>query len=272
MKHFFTGLILLLFFILNVQAQSGEEKSHLVTKNFFIDLGGTYSDFQDVKYSNVQQCGLGAHFKLGFSHLKTGKHYWEAGALFNFSMDHAKTHDQGKSTVMYSNIYFKYLKGINEHLYVGGRADVFDMYLRIYANLNNNSSFSTAGNYLYGSVIYQTAINDNWHFRAIGDLSLIGFQNEGTGFAMNYSPNRINKGEVDYQDPNLGEPLNYSYFAFTHPGNNFILKTEFSFMFKKRISLSYNWEMRRFSVVSGYPTTWAIHNVVFRFNIIHKEK
>ena len=271
-KHYFFFLVLFSFFYLAGQTQTVEKSDKTIIKNFYINLGGSFSDYQDVDYSNVQQCGFGGNFKLGFSHQKRGKHFWEAGSVFNDTIDHAKTHDEGKATVMYGNLYFKYLKGINNRFYVGGRIDAFDNYFRIYANLSNNSTVASAGNYLYGSVIYQTNINDRWRFMAIGDLFLLGFQNELPAFAMNYSPNRINNGEVDYQDPALGDPSSYPYFAFCYIGNNFILKTEFLFMYKKRISVAYNWEMRRFSEVSGYPTTWAMHNLVFRFNIIHREK
>ena len=257
---------------LPAQSQSKGSTGKAITKNFFIDLGGTYSTFQDTKYSDVRENGMGAILKLGYNNLKTGKHFWEAGFDFNFTKNNASTHDQGGSMTIYPNIYFKYLRGLNKKIYLGARVDIYDNYIRSYSNLQNNATFATAGNYLYGSVLYQTTINDNWRFKATGDLALIGIQNEGTGFAMSYSQNRIEQGNVDYQDPTMGDPSNYKYSKFKYIGNNFILKTEYSFLFKKRMSVAYNWEMRRFAVVSGYPTTWGIHNIVFRFNIIHREK
>ncbi len=243
-----------------------------IKKNFFIDLGGTYGDFQDTRFSDVRESGFGGMTKLGYNNLKTGKHFWEAGFVFNATIENAATHDQGNSRILYPNLYGKYLWGINKKLYVGARIDVFNSYYRICPNLQNNSLFAIEGNHLYGSVIYQIRINDNWKFRATGDLALIGFQNESPSFGMSYSPNRIDRGEVNYQDPKMGDPSDYKYFKFKYFGNNFILKTEYSFMLKKRFSFSYNWEMRRFSVVDGYPTTLGIHNIAVRFNIIHREK
>ncbi|NPA35979.1 MAG: hypothetical protein GXO47_03920, partial [Chlorobi bacterium] len=200
------------------------------------------------------------------------KHFWETGFWFNYSRDNATTHNRATSDVFNPNVYFRYLKGLNKYLYIGGRIDVFDNYIRIYQNLQNNSVFATAGNYLYASVLYKTNICESWNFQVFADLAVLGIQNEGTAFAMSYSQNRIESGGVDYQDPDMGDPSSYDYAEFKHLGNNFIVKTEYILNYKKRISISYNWEMRRFSVVTDYPTTWGMHNITFRFNIIHKEK
>jgi len=269
-KTYFSVFIMLLFLCPAAYSQSGAEEE--ITKNFFVDLGASYGDFQDTKYSDVKEGGMGGHFKLGYNNLKEGKHFWETGFLLNLTKENAETHDRGNSTVIYPNIYFKYLKGIGKKFYVGARIDAFDTYVRIYPNLNNNSTFATFGNHLYGSVLFKTRLNDHWQFKAACDLALIGIQNEGTGFAMSYSQNRIEKGGVDYQDNSMGNPYSYKYAEFKYVGNNLILKTEYSFMFKDRFSFSYNWEMRHFAVVSGYPTNWGMHNIAVRFNIIHRKK
>jgi hypothetical protein len=271
-RTLFILLILSTLFYLPTFAQKEKLPKKNITKNFFVDVGGVYSDFQDTKFSDVRERGWGAYAKIGFNNFKTAKHFWETGLFVSFSKENAATHNQGLATVIYPNIYFKYLKGLNDKLYLGARVDIFDNYIRVYQNLQNNGTFATAGNHFYASVLYQLIINDNWKFRATGDLALISIQNEGTSFTMNYNQNRIEQGGVDYQDPDLGNPGSYKYAEIKYFGNNFILKTEYSFLFKKRFSFSYNWEMRRFATVSGYPTTWGIHNIVVRFNIIHKEK
>jgi len=271
-KHYVIILLLLSLTFMPAQSQSEKETGKAITKNLFVDIGGSYSNFQDTKYSDVREKGVGAHLRLGYNNMKEKKHFWEAGFMFNFTKDNASTHDQATSTVLYPNVYFKYLTGINKKLYVGARVDIYDNYIRLYQNLQNNATFATVGNYFYGSVLYQTDLSNKWRFKAIGDLALIGVQNESTGFAMSYSQKRIENGGVDYQDPKMGDPSSYAYAEFKHPGNNLIIKTEYSFMYKNRISFAYNWEMRRFATISGYPTTWGMHNVVFRFNIIHREK
>lgn len=263
-----TLLGLTVLFSLNAQ----QHREAGIRKNLFLDVGGSYSSFQDTKYSDVREGGMGAFLELGFSHFKRGKHFWEPGFSFNIASEHAATHDQATSLVMYINPYFKYLKGLNDKIYVGGRVDLLNNYIRVYTNLTNNSTFATFGNSLYGSFLYRTRLSEKWQFQAMADLALIGVQSESPGFAMNYKQKRIEKGEVDYQDPGMGDPNTYAYARFTHPGNNFILKTQYSFLFRKRISLSYNWQMQRFSVISGYPTTWGLHNLVFRVNILHREK
>ena len=266
---------LIIFFLLlcfSFSALSQSDAGMGITKNFFVGIGGTYSDFQDTKYSDVRESGMGAHLKFGFNNLKTGRHFWEAGVFVNFSFENADTHDQASSTMIYPNVYFKYLKGISNKVYLGARVDILDYYIKTYSNLNNNGTFANSGNHLYVSVLFQTRLSDKWKFRAEGDLALIGIQNEGTGFAMSYSQNRIEQGGIDYQDPKMGDPGSYKYAEFKYIGNNLILKTGYSFMLKKRFSFSYDWEMRRYATIPGYPTTWGVHNIVVRFNIIHRGK
>jgi hypothetical protein len=54
--YLITFLLLTLILPAQLQAQTGTDKS--ITKNFFIDLGGAYSDFQDTKYSDVRESGF----------------------------------------------------------------------------------------------------------------------------------------------------------------------------------------------------------------------
>ncbi len=266
-------IILFLFLtgtLVSLYPQGGGQAA--IVKDFYIHVGGAYATFQDTKYSDVRENGAGMLLQFVYGHLKEGKHYWEGGFLFDFTMNHAVTHDEGASMLFYPKVYGKYLRAVNGAFYVGARVDLYDNYIRVYTNLVNNSVFATSGSYLYGSVLYRRQLNDRWRLEAGGELALLGVQKEGTGFAMNYSQNRIEKGGVDYQDPKLGDPSNYAYAEFKWLGDNLILRTEFMMHYRKRIALGYAWEMRRFATVPDYPTTWGMHNLVFRINVVHREK
>ena len=243
-----------------------------IVNNWYIETGGIYSSFQDTKFSNVQYSGFGAVIRVGYNREKTNKYFMETAISFQFSKENAKTHDNGGAMIFYPNIYFKYLRVLNNHFLIGGRADVFDLNIRAVSGLQNNSGQYIASNNLYGSFVFKNPINDNWRFSAALDLALIGIQKDVPSFAMNYSQKRIEEGEVDYQDSSLGEPYPYHYWEFCSVFSSFNIKTALSFQYKSRITLSYNWEMRHWATIKSYPTTIGVHSIVFRYNFIHSLK
>jgi hypothetical protein len=271
--------LFLLFFSYHfiVQAQSNDSLETEKTKkeiaiNWFAETGGVYSDFQDIKFSDVRYSGIGAVLNLGYNRTKTNKYFMEAALRFLYSKENAHTHDNGGTTILYSAIYFKYLRQLNEHFLLGARVDVFDLNMRIGLNLQNNSAQYLASNNLYAALIYKRPINEHWKFSGSIDLALIGMQKDMPSFAMNYNQKRLENGEIDYQDANLGEPYPYHYWEFSHIFNNLNLKTALNFHYKSRISLAYNWEIRRWATIKSYPTTIGIHSIVFRYNFVHKLK
>lgn len=273
-----TVLFFLLFsYHFIVQAQSNdrletEKTKKGVANNWFAEAGGIYSDFQDIKFSHVRYSGIGAALKLGYNRTKTDKYFMEAALSFLYSKENAHTHDNGGTIVFYPNVYFKYLREINKQFAVGARIDVFDLNMRAGQNLQNNSAQYLASNNLYVSLMYKRPINDHWQFSGAMDLALIGLQKDMPSFAMNYNQKRIEDGEIDYQDINLGEPYPYHYWEFSHVFNNLNLKTAINFHYKSRITLAYNWDMRYWATVKSYPTTIGMHSIVFRYNFAHKLK
>jgi len=276
-----TKTIILLFLLFSSQfivyAKSitdleNEGKQKNITRNWFIEAGGVYSSFQDIKFSDVQYSGFGAAIKLGLNREKENSYLWEAAFNFRYSSENASTHNNGKTTVIYPTIYFKYLRVLNDHFLIGGRVDLLDLDMRVLTNLQNNSTYYMASNLLYGSTIYKRSINSNWNFSASLDLALIGLSKESTSFAMNYNQTRIEKGEVDYQEETMGEPYPYKFWKFSHIGNHLNLITEFYFHYKTRLSAGYKWEMRHWATVPSYPTTIGAHSIVFRYNFAHKLK
>jgi hypothetical protein len=237
--------------------------------NLFIGLGGDYTSFQDVKYSDVQYGGIGANLNIGYNRNKEN-YFWETAIELNYSIEGAKTHDNGMTTVINPIIYFKYLKPINQDFKVGARLDLIDFYLRRTQGLGNNGGYITNGHHLYGSVMHDYRLNEKWNLQSGLDLGLLSFSNESTGFAFSAPQNALENGEFNYQNESLSNPFAYKYFNWNYLGNSFSLKTSFLFQYKKRIAIGYFWDMKHFSNVKSYPVTTGRHNIIFRYNIIHK--
>ncbi len=245
------------------------EQQSVNSKKLFIDLGRSVSNFQDIKYSSVSYNGGGLNFGLGFNK-KTQNKFMEFGLTFMSSTENAKTHTSGKTSVLNPILYFKYLKPLNKHLSVGGRIDLMDFYLRSIEGLGNNGSYVITGHHFYGSIIYNTTINNKWDFQGNADLGLFSFMRESTSFAFSSPQNALEDGDFNYQNEALESPLGYKYFDFKYLGNILNLKTELLLHYKKRFSIGYKWNMKRFANVKSYPVTIGIHHFVLRYNIINR--
>ncbi len=251
------------------QSSKEYEQQSVNSKKMFISVGRSVSNFQDIKYSSVSYNGGGLNVGLGFNK-KTDTKFMEIGLIFMSSTENAKTHTSGKTSVLNPTLYFKYLKPLNKNISVGGRIDVMDFYLRSIEGLGNNGSYILTGHHLYGSIIYNKTINDKWAFQGSADLGLFSFMRESTSFAFSAPQNALEKGDFNYQNETLESPFGYKYFDFKYLGNNLNLKTELLMHYKKRISVGYKWNMRRFANVKSYPVTVGIHHLVFRYNIINR--
>ncbi len=239
------------------------------SNNLFIDLGGNYSSFQDVKYSDVHYAGAGLNFNIGYN--KSNENYfWETALKLNYSTESASTHNLGKAIVVNPTIYFKYLKPIKKNFKVGARLDLLDSYFRKIEELGNNGTYYINGHHLYGSVMHDYKLNDNWNLQSGLDLGLVSFMKESTSFGFSAPQTALEEGGFNYQSESLESPFGYKYFDWKYFGNNLNIKTSFFFQYKNRISLGYSWDMKRFANVKSYPVTTGMHNIIFRYNIIHK--
>jgi hypothetical protein len=239
-------------------------------KNFYFGLGGVYTNYQDVKLSNIIYSGLGATAELGFNKAFVGEYLWETGFIGNFSKEHAATHNNANTSVFNINIYFKYLRELNSHFMLGGRMDVTDINIRLEPDMGNNASSSITGTHLFVSGMYKRQVfNENWKLNGLMDVALISYQKDIPSFAMSYSQKRIEEGDVDYHNELMGVP-GYSYGEFRYIWNNLNVRTSIYLHFKKRFAFGYEWQIRHFSVVEDYPTTVGTHSLTVRYNITHR--
>tara|TARA_B110000977_G_C10993063_1_gene460712 strand:- start:380 stop:1201 length:822 start_codon:yes stop_codon:yes gene_type:complete len=273
MKHIY--LILLLLSISNIGRAQSNDSSETndtpppPTKNLFINFGGTYSSFQDIKFSNTKYAGKGFNAGFGFNKTTT-KSFWESSLNFNCSKENANTHSSGPALVINANIYFKYLRPLKNNFLIGGRVDAIDFYFRKVEGLGNNSVYYINSHHLYGSLIHHKKINENWNLESSVDLGLLSFMKELTSFGFSAPQNALEDGEFTYQNDALSNPFGYKYFEWKHIANNINIKTAFLFKYKERISVGYSWNLRHFSNLKSYPVTTGLHNITFRYNIIHK--
>ncbi|MBT3207976.1 MAG: hypothetical protein HN704_09715 [Bacteroidetes bacterium] len=245
---------------LNGNTQTDPISNNALAKNLFIGIGGVYSSFQDVKYSNVRQGGIGGLFEIGYSN-KNEKRFWETGLYVSLSFEKAATHNSEKTNALNPYAYFKYLKPIkNSDFLIGGRIDILDFDLRVNDALGNNGHYYTNGSYLFGSVMHNKQLNDNWNLQSSLDIGLLSFMKESTSFAFSAPQNGLEDGEFNYQNKELESPFGFKYFEFKPIGKIINIKTSFLFQYKERISIGYFWQMKRFSTLKSYPTTKGTHN------------
>ena len=240
------------------------------TKTFYMGLGGSSTSFQDTKYSALHYGGLGGILDLQFKKTSDNS-IWSTGLTATAGQEKPGLFDGGKAWVIYPQIHFSYLRSINDKLYVGGRWDILEMYIRSTSGLGNNRFYYNTGSYLSASGIYKMEVGGKP--LEIGlDLGLISFMKESTGFAFSTQQTALENGDFDYQDEALSHPFGFKYFNVRLPWQHFRLSTTANYQLSKRFSLSYRWNMRRFAEVDDYPVTLGANTISVRFHFINKSK
>ncbi len=239
------------------------------SKKFFIGTGLAKGTFQNTNFSDTQFGDIGATLHIGFQKRKEGK-LWETAITLNALAGGAKEYEQGASTTKSVKIYYKHLRRLKNGLYVGGRMDLIDFYLRNTPALGNNASQINTGSHLYGSLVHDKRINDHWNLESSFDLGLLSLMRSSSSFAFSSSQNILENGEFDYQNTAASSPFGLKYFEMKSLFKHINIKTSLLFQYKKRITLGYLWNVSRVAQVKHYPMTIAQHNIVFRFNITNK--
>ena len=236
------------------------------TKNFFVELGGAYTTFQDVKYSAVSYGGVGVAFRFGIER-STPKAIWGVGLDGFFGTESPNTHNVGNVTTLHPKFYGLYLKKINDQFSIGAHWDILAIYFRNMDGLVNNGAYYIASSDLFVTGNYHKG---KWNFGL--DLGLLSFQKERTGFAFSAPQNALEDGEFGYQNEALENPFGFKYFTLKPLGQQLYLRSRIQYQWKKRISVGYQWTGRHFAEVKNYPVTAGSHQLVLRFNLTHKTK
>ncbi len=254
-----------LFFLFFITTQCLNAQS---SRTFYIGLGGSNSSFQDLKYSSLRYGGMGGVFELHFKNSNENR-IWKTGLTLTGNREAASLFDNGKAWAIYPQIHFSYLKSINEQLYIGGRWDVMEMYIRQTSGLGNNSIYYNTGSYLSASGLYKLTIKDQ-KFDISLDLGVLSYFKESTGFAFSAAQNALEDGEFDYQDEALTNPFGFKYFEVRPIWQHFRMSTAIDYQIGKRLSVGYRWNMRRFSEVEDRAVTTGANTISIRYHITHK--
>ncbi len=281
MKKFNLSLIVIVLLTFKGYSQADSTKSLArkskieITKYYkklYIGVGGVYSSFQDVKYSNVRYSGTGKHLYLGYE--KSKNPLWGIDFNLILSKEKAKTYTVGKATIYDIGISAKYLHPIMKNetgkLFLGVTWDAFDLYLRSIEDLQNNGSdFILASNIKISSV-YERRISTDLKLQAGIDLQIFGFIKQLNSFAYSSPQDALEDGKFSYQDEKLREYVSFKYSSFEPLWNYFNIGTSLKLHYKKRWSLAYKWNMQRSNKVKNYPMTIGYNSISITYNIINK--
>lgn len=240
------------------------------TKIYF-GLGSIYNSFQDTRFSSVKFSKATVLPELGFSRI-SDKTYWHANAnFFAFNYSFPATDTISYTNLAY-NIRFGYLKSVKANFYVGFNWDVLDYYKRQTEFLNNGSDAYKLSSDMYASGKYVRNISKDWQFDFGLDLGLFSVVNTEPSFTANYQQNIIDKGKVTLIDSDTKRPFKLKNMEFKPFWEQFNIRTVIMLNFKRRLSLSYAWDLRSYSDNKGYPVTNARHSMTLRFNFINHLK
>jgi hypothetical protein len=230
------------------------------SKRFYIGVGTGHTSFQDVKFSKVRYGGFSGSFEMGFERI-TGKSLWNIGILGISSSEHPSTHSATDAGTFNVNIKFGYLRKVKDNLFIGATWDVFDFYNKSFEGLGNNGTYQILSSNLFASGKY------TWNDFTFGvDLGLLSFTNESTGFAFSAPQDVTAGGKFSYQDDNLTNPFSFKYGFFNFINKQLNLRTTITYKLSDRLTLSYQWKMRRFARVKDYPVTYGSNTVSLRYN------
>ncbi len=270
------GLLLCVLTLLFVNNSYGQlrnaitSSSDVSTRNLYLGIGAAGDNYQDTKYSDVAYTGVGGVVEFGFNKNKND-YMWETALKVNFGVFVPSSSDFGGGFFIKPLVYLKYLRRLSNNLYVGGRLDLIDFYLRKTNYLGNNGLSYLNGHHLSASLVHEVGLSSNWSLQSSLDLGLLSYEKELLGFAFSVPQKALEDGDFNYQNDGLINPFNYEYFQLNHIANAINIHTSFKFKYKKRISLIYTWQLRQFSTINDYPLTYGIHNIIIRYNLKHKE-
>ncbi len=236
-------------------------------KKFYLGVGGVQSHFQDKKFSASQFKGIGGSFELGKDKLK-GNILRGIKLRINISSESPYGHNN-YSSVLRPTLNIYRLNKINEDLFIGANWTVLDFYFRSSPNLMNNSKYNDFSSRLSGIVRYDVKVGKK-KLRTSLSISLLSLSKMANSFAYVVSQRTLENGKFSFQNNGIDSPFGKEGYSFKAPWKDFNLNTEVLYPLSRRFDLVYQWELRRYSVIKNYPTTYGNHTFSIRFNFIHK--
>ncbi|MCL3781025.1 hypothetical protein EMN47_11580 [Prolixibacteraceae bacterium JC049] len=254
MQRVITSFMLLLVLTMSGYAQ----------KKVYVGLGVNRSSFQDQKFSDLHIVGNGLNFQYGIEKLKEKK-------LVGFDLQVFYSNET-PSTYKYSTSVFRpvinyyHLRKINDRLFIGGKWNIADIYLRTTEGLGNNGSYMDFSSNLMASAVYYFPLGKK-KLKAAIDLGLIGYTKSSTSFAYKAPHPVLVDGKFNMQNSSINTLMGKAGAEFKPVWDDIRLNMELTYAFSKRLEVCYQWKLRRYSTVKNYPTTYGMNAVTFRYNI-----
>lgn len=263
MKITFWAVAMLLVSCYSIQAQS--------IHRLQIGLSGIANAFQDQKYSDSHFGGFGGGLNLSYE-LQNPSFIVKSSLQGSFGNDQSATHSNGSTSVTNIRIQGQYLHKLKDQFHLGLRWDIFDLYLRSTAALQNNSSYFLSSSTWYLSGQYALNVFKDKKLTIGADLGVATFFKESTGFAFSTSQSVLEDGGFNYQDESILGPFGLKHFI-VHPfWKQLNFRTHFNLDLNRRWSVGYHWYLRRFSSVKSYPTTLAQHRLGVNFLLFERPR
>jgi len=255
-KHVTSLMLMLLAYTLGAQQ----------TK-VYLGLGGINHSFQDARFSNVVYSKFSFLPELGFTRVSDDNYFHANGSFFSYLAKFPFI-DTIQTTVLSYNARLGFLKAIKPGLYVGINWDVLDFYKRKTNFLGNNADAYKLSSDFYLSAKYLKKITDLWALEFGLDLGFLTFVNTEPSFTANYQQNLVDKGEITFIEDETRSPYKISNMDARFFWKQFNLRSQIELSFRRKWSINYTWDLRRFSDYKGYPVTDARHKFTLRFHFI----
>lgn len=237
----------------------------------YVGLGGIYNSFQDTRFSDVQYSKLSFLPELGFTRVSEKNYFHANGSFFAYTVKFPFI-DTIQTTLVSYNLRIGYLRAIKPKLFVGINWDVLDFYKRTTNFLGNNSDTYKLSSDICLSGKYNHKLTESFNIDFGLDLGFLTFVNTDPSFTANYQQNLVDKGEITFLEEETRSPYKISNMDARFFWKQFNLRSQIELSFRRRWSINYTWDLRRFSDYKGYPVTDARHKFTLRFHFINHLK
>ena len=240
---------------LNVAAASIEQKG------FSIELGPAAVAFQDIRFSTLQYFGPGGSLGIGARRSTDSVQRWigiRTGGGIGFAA-------QGQATLVRAGFDIGYslekyvTSAYGGNILVGGDLRVL-FEAQISGASGNNSSNIFSNISLSPRASYIRELRNG---RLIGSVavSLLNYVEDATSFAFSFPQDYLEEGNFTYQPEGVSPVTPFTYNDFQLIGKYNEVRTLLRYEKGKHWGFQYDWMLRGYRVVKGYPTRAATHRL-----------
>jgi hypothetical protein len=240
------------------------------TLRAYLGFGGVKTTFQDSRQSDLQfkktvfapELGLDFAFKNSLLYMHfTG---------FAYENVHPAT-DSVKYNSVNINLQIGYAYNIKTNMYLGSTWNVLDYTIFDIPSLKNNDNSYLNFSDLLITGIYKKDLTKGFYLNSRIDYGIFSIAKVAPSFTVNMPQNVIDNGDMSFQDASTRDPFSLKYFEPRFIWNQVYISTNFELMYKKRLSISYNWQMRCLWDNINYPVTLSNHNISLKFYFTNHE-